>query len=218
MASTAHHPLLTGDEAWEIRAVLLLWLALLLTVPFDLAALSDTRESSSPYIDLPAQRFLFAAPTSGLARQVILLTIPLLYRPGKEGAHAAFVLARLYSREDAADGLAGFFAWAEAELKEGEREGEANLVASIFQLLTILPTLMKAERLDALRAFRDEVLLSHLHGSRTAAASGLIRKLAFKATGRWWLAKLKAAAGKFFLPIFSRALMDCRQSRLTRGC
>lgn len=193
-ASTPHHPLLSGDEAWELRAVLLLWLALLLTVPFDLAALSNTEQASSPFVDLPAQQRLFVLPTSGLVRQTILLSIPLLYRPGKEGTHAAFVLARLYSREDAAGGLAGFFDWASVELRDGDREGEANFIASVFEFLGILPTLIKVQRLDTLQRFSEEDLLPHLQGSRTAAASGLIRKLAFKATGRWWLAKLRATS------------------------
>lgn len=173
--------------------MLLIWLALLLTVPFDLAALSADTTPSSPYVDPPSQRRLFKSSTSNLARQVILLSIPLLYRPGKEGAHAAFVLARVYSREDAADGLAGFLDWAECELQEGDREGEANLVASIFEFLAILPTLIKPERLDVLHAFTNDTLLPLLQGSRTASTSGLIRKLAFKATGRCWIAKVGAS-------------------------
>lgn len=195
-SSTPHHPLISDDDAWELRTVLLLWLALLLTVPFDLSALSADTTPSSPYVDAPSQRRLFASPTSNLARQVVLLSVPLLYRPGKEGAHAAFVLARLYSREDAAGGLAGFLDWAGCELQEGDREGEANLIASIFEFLAKLPTLIKPERLDVLHAFTAETLLPHLQGSRTASTSGLIRKLAFKATGRWWIAKIGASHSK----------------------
>lgn len=200
-SSTPHHPLISEDNAWELRTVLLLWLALLLTVPFDLAALSADATPSSPYVDAPSQRRLFAFPTSNLARQVVLLSIPLLYRPGKEGAHAAFVLARLYSREDAAGGLAGFLDWASCELQEGDREGEANLIASIFEFLAILPTLIKPERLDVLHAFTSDTLLPHLRGSRTASTSGLIRKLAFKATGRCWIAKIGASHGDFSLDL-----------------
>lgn len=189
---TPQHPLLANEDAWEIRAVLLLWLALLLTVPFDLAALSSDATPSSPYVDARAQDRLFASPAPSLTRQTVLLAIPLLYRPGKEGAYAAFVLARLYSREDAASGLAGFLDWAGEEIREGEREGEANLIASLLEFLAIIPTLIKPERLGALENFTDDHLLPHLRGSRTAATSGLIRKLASKAKGRWWAAKLRA--------------------------
>lgn len=189
---TPHHPLLSTDEAWELRAVLLLWLALLLTVPFDLSALSSN-SPPSPYIDIPSQRLLFSSPPSEVARNVILLAIPLLRRAGKEGAYASLVLARLFSREDTVHALPGFLAWAGEEIKDGERDGEANLVASILELLVVLPTMLKPEHLGILAEFTDETLLPHLRGSRTAANSGLIRKLAIKVKGRWWMAKLGKA-------------------------
>jgi hypothetical protein len=204
--ATQHHPLLSTDEAWEIRSVLLLWLALLLTVPFNLSALSSDAKPISCSIDYTAQKRLFAVPPAGLTRQVVLLAAPLLFRPGKEGAYAALVLARLYSREDAAPGLPGFLDWAGQELKEGEREGEANLVASIFEFLAVLPTLIRPERLGTLEEFTDEVLLPHLRGSRTAATSGLIRKLAIKAKGRWWVARIGSKGCES-----CRLRMNCRE-------
>lgn len=194
--STPHHPAISSDFAWEVRAVLLLWLSLLLTVPFNLEALSSAATPSSPYVDTPSRQLLFSSSSSHLAQQVVLLAVPLLYRPGKEGAYAALALARLYSREDAAAGLQGFLDWAGKELQEGEREGEANLVASIFEFLAILPTLIKPERLDTLRDFTEGTLLPHLRGTVTASTSGLIRKLAFKATGRYWMARLRASASE----------------------
>lgn len=115
----------------------------------------------------------------------------MLQRSGKEGAYAALVLARVFSRTDAVQGLAGFLDWAEAELREGDREGEANLVASILELLALLPSMLpQGEHLDTLERFTMYHLLPHLRGSRTAASSGLIRKLAIKARGRWWLTRL----------------------------
>ncbi|WRT63818.1 uncharacterized protein IL334_000743 [Kwoniella shivajii] len=191
--STPHHPLISSPEAWELRAVLLLWLALLLTVPFNLTALSSstTPVSSTAYgIDLPASAILFKAPLASLGQQVASLSLPLLSRPGKEGAYSALVLARLYSREDTVQALQGFFDWASSEIQEGEREGEANFVASILEFLALLPSLLKPKHLPLLEEFIDEKLLPHLRGSRTAAGSGLIRKLAIKAKGRLWLAKL----------------------------
>jgi hypothetical protein len=175
---------------------LLLWLALLLTVPFNLKALSSDKPSASLSIDATAQKRLFATPPPGLARQATLLVVPLLYRPGKEGAYAAFALARVFSREDAAPGLPGFLDWAGAEIQEGDREGEANFIASLFEFLAVLPTMIKVERLDNIATFTDEVLLPHLRGSRTAASSGLIRKLAIKAKGRWWMAKIGKRDGR----------------------
>lgn len=186
---TPHHPLLSSEDAWPLRAVLLLWLALLLTVPFNLAALSSDQEIH-PRISNPAFDTLFAHPTSELAARVVLLTLPLLQRPGNEGAYAALVLARLYSRSDAVHSLPGFLEWAKTELEEGDRDTEVSFVASLFELLAVLPGLLAAEHLQVLAGFMDGALLPHLRGSRTAAGSGLVRKLAVKARGRWWIARL----------------------------
>ncbi|WVQ80901.1 hypothetical protein IAT38_003008 [Cryptococcus sp. DSM 104549] len=191
--STAHHPLISAQSAWELRAVLLLWLALLLTIPFDLSALSSSSSpiSTTAYgIDLPSASLLFSAPSTELAQRVTLLSIPLLNRPGKEGAYAALVLARLFSREDAVHALPGFFDWASAEIRDGDREGEANLVASLLGFLALMPGLVKPRHLTTLEEFLDGMLLPHLRGSRTAAGSGLIRKSAVKAKGRLWLCKI----------------------------
>ena len=189
--TSLQHAVIAREEAWELRAVLLLWLALLLTVPFNLSALSSTPTSLLLYpVDLPAREKLFFRPASDLAQRVILLALPLLHRQGKEGTYAALVLARLFSRSDSDSGLPGFLDWAGAEIIEAEREGEANLVSSVLSFLSILPKMIATERLDVMRQFIDDVLLPHLRGSRTAASSGLVRKSAVKAKGRWWVARL----------------------------
>jgi hypothetical protein len=125
----------------------------------------------------------------------VLLALQLLHRPGKEGAYAALVLARIYSRTDAVVGLSGFLDWAAEELHEGEREGEANFVASLLELLALLPGMLPPKYLGEVHAFTEERLLPHLRGGRTAASSGLVRKLAVKARGRWWIARLSGAGG-----------------------
>lgn len=162
---------------------------MLLTVPFNLAALSSDHEIS-PRISNRSFDALFARPTSELAARVVLLALPLLHRPGNEGRYAALVLARLYSRSDVVGSLPGFLAWAKTELDEGDRDTEANFVASLFELLAVLPGLLAAEHLVTLETFIQGDLLPHLRGSRTAAGSGLVRKLAVKARGRWWIARL----------------------------
>jgi hypothetical protein len=183
-----HHPAICGDDAWELRAVLLLWLALLLTVPFSLSALSEA--NTPTHLDIPTHKRLFSVPTSDLAVRVTLLALPLLHRPGREGTYAALVLARLFARDDAAQSLPGFLSWAGAELAEGEREREASLVASLLNFLAVLPSMIAAEHLPLLAEFLDDTVVPHLAGGVTAATSGLIRKLAVKARGRWWLARL----------------------------
>ncbi|BEJ12462.1 hypothetical protein CspHIS471_0209220 [Cutaneotrichosporon sp. HIS471] len=182
-------PRLASDDTWELRAVLLLWLALLLTVPFSLSALSD--EPTATGLDVPSHARLFAAPSSHLAARVILLVLPLLNRPGREGEYAALVLARLFARDDAVHGLPGFLDWAGAELSDGEREREANFVTSLLSFMAVLPAMIDASHLPTLSVFYVDVLIPHLAGGATAASSGLIRKLAIKARGRWWLARLR---------------------------
>ena len=76
------------------------------------------------------------------------------------------------------------------ELEEGDRENEAHFVSALFEFLAILPGLLAPEHLGRLEWFTTDVLLPHLRGSRTTASSGLVRKLAVKARGRWWVAKL----------------------------
>lgn len=185
-----HHSLVASDSAWELRAVLLLWLALLLTVPFSLSALSA--EEIPTNLDIPTHERLFSVPTSPLAVRVTLLALPLLSNPGKDGEYGALILARLFAREDALAGLPGFLKWAAAALEEGEREQEANLVASLFSFLAVLPGMAPQKELPILRTFFEESLIPHLAGSTTSATSGLIRKLATKANGRWWVACLGA--------------------------
>ncbi|WVQ62666.1 uncharacterized protein L199_000813 [Kwoniella botswanensis] len=193
--STPHHPIISSSESWELRAILLLWLALLLTVPFNLTALSSSSSAVPPStmygIDLPSSLILFSTKISPLAQQVILLSIPLLSRPGLEGAYSALVLARLYSREDTVQGLPGFLEWASKEIQAGERELEAHFISSLLEFMALLPSLLKPNHLPALEGFMEDHLLPHLQGSRTAAGSGLIRKLAIKAKGRLWLAKIR---------------------------
>jgi hypothetical protein len=187
-----------AQDAWELRSVLLLWLGLLLTVPFALSALSPDTPSS---FDKPSANVLFPKGTPSLTRSVAQLAIPLLSRPGKEGSNAALVLARLYSRPDTADQLEGFFAWARKELSEGDVEGEANLVSGLLEMLALLPGMVSIDYLDGIQGFHVD-LVNHLRGGRTSASSGLIRKLAVKAAGRWWVARL-SGSGEYNMIAFA---------------
>ncbi|RXK40761.1 hypothetical protein M231_02013 [Tremella mesenterica] len=211
-----HHPLLCSQDAWELRAVLLLWLAMLLTVPFNLSVFSIDQSTSSS-LDLVSKNILFSVPTAVLARQVIVLSIPLLDRPGKEGVYAALVLARLYSREDVVNSLPGFLNFARQSIQEGDREAEANLIASLFAFLAFLPAMMRSERLKMMVEFEDW-LLDYLSGTRTAASSGLIRKLAVKTKGRWWLARLGSTtykSGEVDMPEGLETIIDSLMSGLS---
>ncbi|WVQ76181.1 hypothetical protein IAR50_005840 [Cryptococcus sp. DSM 104548] len=197
--STAqHHPLLSSSSAWELRSILLLWFALLLTVPFNLSALSDGDGpvDSKPYgLDLSSATTLFTSRTSDLAQRVTLIAVPLLHKPGREGAYAALLLARLFSRTDGVQGLEGFFAYALRELQESDREEEVHLVSSLFHLLALLPSMLPQGHLDQVEAFLTQ-MFDHLRGGRTVVESGLVRKLAVKAKGRLWVTKIGRKCGK----------------------
>ncbi|TYJ51709.1 hypothetical protein B9479_007714 [Cryptococcus floricola] len=191
-SSTQHHPLLSSSSAWELRSVLLLWFALLLTVPFNLSALSDGDDpvDSKPYgLDLSSATILFTSRTSDLAQRVTLIAAPLLHKPGREGAYAALLLARLFSRTDGVQGLRGFFAYALRELQESDREEEVHLVSSLFHLIALLPSMLPQGHLEQAETFLAQ-MFDHLRGGRTVVESGLVRKLAVKAKGRLWVTKI----------------------------
>ena len=210
VSTTLHHPIVASQEAWELRTVLLLWLALLLTVPFDLSALSSTTSTTAFHIDRPAREKLFIIPSSDLASRITVLALPFLHRQGKEGAYVGLALARLFSRPDAVPSLPGFLDWAGTEIVESEREGEANLVASFLEFMAAIATMIAPDHLDVLRRFLDEMLLPHLRGSRTAASSALVRKLAIKAQGRWWVARM----GKGFRDVVDGEMMEGLEEQL----
>lgn len=83
---------------WEVLYVLLLWLALLALVPFQLEQASDTQLSLAQRIEHVARMFLGSS--------------------GKERDGASVVLGHLYRRKDAASLLyAPFLAWARTEIQ-----------------------------------------------------------------------------------------------------
>ena len=176
-----------SEDQWELRCVLLLWLQLLLTIPFPLTAFSASQ------LPKTAPSRLFPTDFPPLAQTIATCMLPLLHQPGKEGTYAALILARLYARSDAARGLEPFFEYLGSDIEDGERENETHLVASTLQLLAFLPPLLAVDHLTPLARFMDEMLLPHLRGSQTVRGSGLIRKMAIKAKGRWWLRQLEGS-------------------------
>lgn len=200
-APLPHHPKISGLRAWEPRAVIILWLTLLLTIPFPLSSLGQSAHQPTYLtgLDSVSRERLFpeTKPTLALlAQQIILLAIPLLRLSGNEGSYAALLLARLFSRSDAVDHLEAFLNWAGKELEEGDRDRESNFVANLLHLLANAPPIIPRQYLEILRTFMDDQLLPHLRGSWTAKGSGLIRKMAIKARGRWWVTQLGKGLGE----------------------
>lgn len=197
---TAHNPIISPQDSWELRSVLLIWLSLVLTVPFSLAAFATQGPPApSPAIDLASRRTLFPHELgiSTTAQKVTMLAIPLLSRPGKESSLAALVLARLFSRPDSSVGLEPFFAYAQSELdSSSDNDAEPTFVIALLNLLALLPALLAKDRLIVVRRFLENQMIPYLKGSRMAMGSGLIRKLAVKAGGRWWVARLGKGANR----------------------
>ncbi|KAF2672377.1 hypothetical protein BT63DRAFT_468368 [Microthyrium microscopicum] len=83
-------------SSWEERYVLLLWLALLLLAPFDLASISTADEETKsllPGLELPLN-------VPGIPRRLVPVVLNHLYSPTKEQNAAATMLVRLCLRPD----------------------------------------------------------------------------------------------------------------------
>jgi hypothetical protein len=117
---TAYHPSISPAGSWELRSTLLLWLSLLMTVPFGLSAFDEAGSGQA---------------TGGLsqtARRVETLCRPLLYKPSKEGEYAALTLAKLYARPDCITGLEPYLVWTRNDLdvRQDQFDGTAAIYVS----------------------------------------------------------------------------------------
>ncbi|KAJ9100981.1 hypothetical protein QFC19_005377 [Naganishia cerealis] len=213
------HPALSPARSWEIRSICFLWLSLLLTVPFDLSAFDTVQPLSTTITrssDTPLEE-----RQSDTAAQVTTIGKRALYVPSKEGEYSSLVLARLFSRRDGVSGLNDFFKWVEDQVKSGDvRSGagvESRVLASqadgsqavfltnILAMLAQLPSLLPDARthLPRLLDFYTNVLAPRVEGttggasnsSNVVTSNGLLRKMAVKARGRWWIAMLETTMG-----------------------
>ncbi len=129
-ATTPFHPVISDATSWELRSILLTWLSLLLTVPFNLSAFDEplataqVRRALPSHLTVPREPFPKLASGSTIHRLLHLL-IPLLDSPSSEGSTAALVLARLFARGDGVDMLEEFFNWVGREVDgiEGRENG-----------------------------------------------------------------------------------------------
>ncbi|KAJ9099164.1 hypothetical protein QFC21_004044 [Naganishia friedmannii] len=195
-------------------------------------------------------------PTS-TAAQVLAIGKQTLRVPSKEGEYCSLLLARLFSRNDGVDGLPAFFRWVEGQLGMREDGGAARVaradgnqavfLTNILALLAQLPSLLPHARthLPKLLEFYTSVIAPHVegtpatHGASSSstgstgvavASNGLLRKMAVKARGRWWIAMLettmgdagktrRGARGRHVLPIQDGQAnvlqsLDCQQGKV----
>jgi len=172
----------------QTRSVVLLWLSLLVLIPFDLAAVDSSLTGEEA-----------AGSEAPLARALHLRLRAFLDDPGPLRARAADALARLLSRPDVATQRAAFLGWAGEELAAAEA-GPACHRSAAFRLpgaAAALAGLLKHAPRAALSAqalqLRDAAL--RLGVSPAAAASPLLRKLAVKLAARAGALLLPAQAG-----------------------
>ena len=157
-------------KRWEMRYILLLWLSLVVRVPFDLSRLDSSTENS-------------------LIEVLLNLGRSYLDASGKEREAAAEFLARLLTRKDTVhSALPSFVSWA-VETAPNE--------TSIFKVMGILLTLAsiyKYGQRESLRPLADQVipLCEILLSPKSRFASNsIVRKYAVKLTQRLGLAFLK---------------------------
>lgn len=141
------HQVISDPSAWELRSLLLLWLSLLLTVPFPLKSFDPASHSDmvSPSISsiLPHTASAFPDTASAIAslsrtaHGALRVSIPLLFASGKEGEYAALILARLMGRRDVADALEPVLAWIGREAQDGQ-ERQAIFVSGHRQVISLI--------------------------------------------------------------------------------
>jgi hypothetical protein len=110
--------------------VLLTWLSLLLTVPFNLSAFDEPCTPSLLSTSSNARTsFNTRAPfptdsTGSTIHRLLSILIPLLDSPSSEGAGAAAGLARLFARGDGVGLMNGFLEWVkkEVDVVDGDKE------------------------------------------------------------------------------------------------
>ncbi|KAJ9124791.1 hypothetical protein QFC24_003160 [Naganishia onofrii] len=213
------HPALAAARSWEIRSICFLWTSLLLTVPFDLSAF----DTISPTPSIPSNPSTHAQEANhrlSTAAQVLTIGKRTLAVPSKEGEYSSLLLARLFSRNDGVEDLPGFFKWVEEQVRVSageERRPDGNqavFLTNILALLAQLPSLLPNARthLPKLLEFYTTVIAPHVegtsaHGPSSSSSSsgsgstnvvtsnGLLRKMAVKARGRWWIAMLETTMG-----------------------
>ncbi|XP_057805540.1 tubulin-folding cofactor D [Salvia miltiorrhiza] len=165
----------------ETKCVVLLWLSILVLIPFDLSSV-DTSIASSDYIgrDEPPP----------LVMRILEICKNYLSNAGPMRSIAGLLLSRLLTRPDMSKAFTSFIDWAHETLSSVEDNvidhfrllGAVEALAAIFKsgstsvLLTVVPLL-----------WRDASVLIK---SRTAARSSLLRKHIVKLTQRIGLTSL----------------------------
>jgi hypothetical protein len=183
-------PIDDGEDGWwEARCALLMWLRLLVLVPFDFAVVDSALDGGAAGAAAAAARGYppLAGRALGACRRH-------LATPGAPREQAAAVLGRLLTRPDMAAALEEFVAWAAGVLAEADAPAGADPAAA-FRLPGAAAALAAALKLGARGAVAGAAAAALPAGaallrSRAAARSSLLRRLAVKLVTRAALAFL----------------------------
>lgn len=199
-------------DTWETRYGLLLWLSIIVLIPFDLTTVdSSMTQLASDSAAAPAR--------AGIIQSLISLGERYMSDTGPPREAAAVMLAKLFSRADMhASHLAAFFRWCTSEMTRIASEQASSHASSknIFQLTGILKCLVEIFKY----APRD-VLLGHVHliyepilknDARWAKSTNtLLRKLFIKLAQRVGLTYLPARVANWRYQRGHRSLLTTLQ-------
>ena len=196
--------------AWETRAVLILWLSILVLIPFDLVTVDSEVDGGG---DAAAKGDAEAPPV--VMRILDLCQSRYLSDPGIVRDRAAYLLARLLTRPDMPKALARFLDWAAdalARAGDSDRSDAAEAQEAQFLVPGVARALFSSSlgTRDALlgvasRAWGDA---RDLAASPEASGSALVRQLACKLAQRIGLLFLRPRVVTWRYERGARSLSD----------
>ncbi|GFR52318.1 hypothetical protein Agub_g14856, partial [Astrephomene gubernaculifera] len=152
-----------GIAMWEAQTMLLLWLSILILIPFDLATV-DSAATGAKYGTLPY---------TPLVGRILALCKEYLHHPGGVREMSAVVLGRLLTRPDMAPAMSEFLDWAPGALAGVDPLRAPFLLPGVMQALCCAFKLGQRDRLlpFASRAWALATRLMATHGSLAASSS-----------------------------------------------
>jgi hypothetical protein len=159
----------------QTRSVLLLWLSILVLIPFDLSTVDSTLDASAPATG-------GGDATPPVVRGIIALCRGYLREPGIVRDMAALALAKLLTRPDMGAPLAEFIAWCRTAMATPGVEGTFLVPGAAATLAGVLKHGSRAALAPSAPALAADVYA--LAMCPAAARSPLLRKLAAKLAQR----------------------------------
>ncbi|KAJ3104846.1 hypothetical protein HDU97_008816 [Phlyctochytrium planicorne] len=175
---TLYHLLMIPDDykLWSCRYILILWLSLIVMIPFNLSTIDSNAVDSD------------GKPEKGIAQRLIDLGNSYLGKSGVEYQAASVLLARLLTRKDTVnEHLPAYLEWCSKALQdESNAMNYMTILHTLCQIHKLGPREFLYPHLDSLLSICSKVISSSI-GLRNP----LIRKLATKLCQRVGLCYLK---------------------------